>query len=140
MPEDHFECHINIATGNETAVTLLAEDSGLSKARVKQAMQKGAVWLTTERGTRRLRRMDKVMKGGDKLHLYYNEKILLKEVDPPLLFADEGSYSVWCKPYGMLSQGSKWGDHFAINRWVEQHLTPQRPPLLSTGSTVRPPA
>ena len=27
----------------------------------------------------------------------------------------------------MLSQGSKWGDHCAINRWVEQHLEPQRP-------------
>ena len=130
MPKDHFECHINITTSNETAATLLAEASGLSKARVKQAMQKGAVWLSTERGTRRLRRMDRVMKEGDRLHLYYNEKILLKEVDPPQLFADEGSYSVWYKPYGMLSQGSKWGDHFAINRWAEQHLTPQRPAFI----------
>lgn len=130
MPADHFECTINITTGHETAVTLLAEASGLSKSQVKQAMQKGAVWLSSKRGTRRLRRMDRVMKEGDKLHLYYNEKILLKQVDPPQLFADEGSYSVWCKPYGMLSQGSKWGDHFAINRWVEQRLVPQRPAFV----------
>lgn len=127
MHTDHFECHIDITTGNETAAGLLAETSGLSKSRVKQAMQKGAVWLTSKRGTRRLRRMDRMMKEGDKLHLYYNEKILLNEVDPPQLFADEEVYSVWYKPYGMLSQGSKWGDHFAINRWAEQHLTPQRP-------------
>jgi tRNA pseudouridine32 synthase/23S rRNA pseudouridine746 synthase len=130
MPTDHFTCSINITTSNENAATLLAEASGLSKSRVKQAMQKGAVWLTNQRGTRRLRRMDRVMKAGDKLFLYYNEKILLKQVDPPQLIADEGSYSVWYKPYGMLSQGSKWGDHFAINRWVEHHLVPQRPSFV----------
>jgi tRNA pseudouridine32 synthase/23S rRNA pseudouridine746 synthase len=130
MAKDHFECHINITTSNETAASLLAEASGLSKSRVKQAMQKGAVWLTNKRGTRRLRRMDRDMKEGDKIHLYYNEKILLKEVAPPRLFADEGSYSVWYKPYGMLSQGSKWGDHFAINRWAETHMLPQRPAFI----------
>jgi len=129
MPKDHFECHISITTRNETAASLLAGASGLSKARVKQAMQKGAVWLTGRRGTRRLRRMDRVMQEGDKLHLYYNEKVLLNEVAPPLLLADEGGYSVWYKPYGMLSQGSKWGDHFSINRWAE-HLTPQRPAFV----------
>ncbi len=130
MPTDHFECSINITTSHETAAALLAEASGLSKSHVKQAMQKGAVWLTNKRGTRRLRRMDRVMKEGDKLYLYYNEKILLKQVDPPQLFADEGSYSVWYKPYGMLSQGSKWGDHFVISRWAEQHLVPQRPAFV----------
>jgi tRNA pseudouridine32 synthase/23S rRNA pseudouridine746 synthase len=130
MPKDPFECHIDITTSNETAAGLLAGASGLSKSLVKQAMQKGAVWLTSKRGTQRLRRMDRVMKEGDRLHLYYNEKILVKEVDPPQLFADEGGYSVWYKPYGMLSQGSKWGDHFAINRWADQHLTPQRPAFV----------
>ncbi len=130
MPRDPFECSIDITTSHENAATLLAETSGLSKSHVKQAMQKGAVWLTNKSGTRRLRRMDRVMKEGDKLHLYYNEKILLAQVDPPQLFADEGSYSVWYKPYGMLSQGSKWGDHFVINRWAEQHLIPQRPALI----------
>ncbi|RJR15590.1 MAG: RNA pseudouridine synthase [Nitrospiraceae bacterium] len=130
MSKDHFECHLDITTCNEAAADLLAVTSGLSKSRVKQAMQKGAVWLTSRRGTQRLRRMDRVMQSGDKLHLYYNEKILLSEVDPPQLIADEGGYSVWYKPYGMLSQGSKWGDHFSINRWAEQHLTPQRPAFV----------
>ncbi len=130
MPKDQFKCSINITTSNETAVSLLAEASGLSKAQVKQAMQKGAVWLTSKIGTHRLRRMGRGMKEGDTLHLYYNEKILSAHVDPPQLFADEGSYSVWFKPYGMLSQGSKWGDHFVINRWAEQHLVPQRPAFI----------
>jgi tRNA pseudouridine32 synthase/23S rRNA pseudouridine746 synthase len=27
-------------------------------------------------------------------------------------------------------KGSKWGDHCAINRWVEQHLDPHRPAFV----------
>jgi tRNA pseudouridine32 synthase/23S rRNA pseudouridine746 synthase len=30
----------------------------------------------------------------------------------------------------MLSQGSKWGDHCTINRWVEQNHHPQRPAFI----------
>lgn len=30
----------------------------------------------------------------------------------------------------MLSQGSKWGDHCTINRWVEKRLQPQRPAFV----------
>ena len=44
----------------------------------------------------------------------------------PILISDEGYYSVWNKPYGMLSQGSKWGDHCTIMRWSDQHLQPKR--------------
>ncbi len=127
---DRFECHVEVTSSNATGAGLLAGASGLSKARVKMAMQRGAVWLTSRRGTHRLRRMDKVVQAGDTLHLYYNETILLKKVDPPVLIADEGAYSIWHKPYGMLSQGSKWGDHFAINRWAEQHMKPQRPAFI----------
>lgn len=51
-------------------------------------------------------------------------------VEPALLIADEGDYSVWYKPYGMYSQGSKWGDHCTIYRWAETHLQPERPAFL----------
>lgn len=126
LSTQHFECHIDITQGDDNAVDLLAETSGLTKQRIKSAMQKGAVWLTSGKHTQRLRRHSKAMKAGDKLHLYYDEKIL--ETMPPeaRLIADEEAYSVWYKPYGMLSQGSKWSDHCTINRWAEQHLTPQR--------------
>jgi len=40
--------------------------------------------------------------------------------------ADKGEYSVWHKPRGMRSQGSKWGDHCTIQRWAETHLQPER--------------
>jgi len=122
-----FECHISIEDCQHSAVDHIATASGLSKQRVKQAMQKGAVWLTQGSKTRRLRRASKTPKAGDSLHLYYNENILATVPSTPTLIADETSYSVWYKPCGMLSQGSKWGDHCTITRWVEQNLQPQRP-------------
>ena len=93
-------------------------------------MQKGAVWLQHGKKTKRVRRATKSVRRGDQLHLYYDEQILSTQPPPAHLIADEGDYSIWYKPYGMLSQGSKWGDHATINRWAEQHLTPQRPAFV----------
>lgn len=121
-----FECHLVVARADVTATTLLAEAAGISKQRIKQAMHKGAVWVSNRSHTRRLRRMSKLMKVGDRLHLYYDEKILLGPVPAAQLISDVGGYSVWYKPYGMLAQGSKWGDHATIVRWAEQHLKPER--------------
>lgn len=125
-----FESHSPIIEEGVKATTQLAEATGLSQQRIKQVMQKGAVWLTNKQGTRRLRRADKKLKRGDELHLYYDERVLSCVVAEARLIADEGAYSIWFKPYGMLSQGSKWGDHCTINRWVEQHLSPQRPAFI----------
>lgn len=132
MPETpaRFDIHLPITEDNGDTVTLLATASLLSKQRIKQAMHKGAVWLTRGSSTKRLRRTSRPLLQGDTLHLYYNEQLLATEASAPLLIADEGDYSVWYKPYGMLSQGSRWGDHTTINRWVEQHLTPQRPAFI----------
>ena len=34
---------------------------------------------------------------------------------------------MWNKPYGLRSQGSKWGDHCTVVRWAERNLQPERP-------------
>jgi tRNA pseudouridine32 synthase/23S rRNA pseudouridine746 synthase len=103
----------------------------LSKQQIKQAMKKGAVWISdADSSHKRLRRVDKILKIGQQVHLYYDAQILGLQVDAAVLIADEGDYSVWYKPYGMLSQGSKWGDHCTINRWVEQNHHPQRPAFI----------
>lgn len=125
-----IEIHIDITESNHTAVDLLADKTSISKSQLKQAMTKGAVWLTRGKKTQCIRRAKKTLLAGDKLHLYYNEEILAQEPPRPELIADEGAYSVWYKPYGMLSQGSKWGDHCTISRWAEQHLSPQRPAFI----------
>ena len=124
------EYHIEIYNNEVNPVELLASESGLSKQKIKQAMQKGAVWITDKKGTQRLRRQSKKVDSGTILHFYYDLEVLNEVVEDAILVADEGDYSVWYKPRGMLSQGGKWGDHCAINRWVELHLQPQRPAFI----------
>ena len=121
MPSESHEYQVDVLNDADNAVELLALETGFSKQKIKQYMQKGAVWLNDNKGTHRLRRKSK------KLQSDSTPSVLNEEVDDAILIKDEGDYSVWYKPRGMLSQGSKWGDHCAINRWVEKHLEPQRP-------------
>jgi len=136
MPEP-TEFHIPITQSDVIAVDCLAEASGLSKQKLKQAMQKGCVWLEqhSNRGDQkqfiqRLRRAKRVLKLGETLHFYYDETVLNTKQTEAALVCDEGSYSVWNKPAGMRSQGSKWGDHCTLYRWAEQHLSPERPAFI----------
>lgn len=111
------------------ALAVLAEHTGLPKARLKHAMNCGAVWLKrTGQVERRLRRATTDLQAGDRLDCYYDADILARL--PPLatLVADERRYSVWDKPAGLLSQGSRYGDHCSLLRQVEQRL--QRPVFL----------
>ena len=127
-----FEIHLTVENADASAVDLLAEATDLSKQHIKQVMQKGAVWLEEKKTgkPRRLRRASKTLTQGDELHLYYDATVLQATPTPPQLIADQGEYSIWYKPYGLRSQGSKWGDHCTVQRWVEQHLMPQRPAFI----------
>ena len=138
-----FEKHLHIDHKDQTAVDALEASTELTRQSIKQAMTKGAVWLTRNKSTQRIRRADKPLKPGDELHLYFNEQVLQEEPTAPTLIADEHAYSIWYKPYGLLCQGSKWGDHCTINRWVEKNLEPQRPAYIvhrldraATGLTI----
>ncbi len=122
-----IEKHIEVKNAEHTAIGLLAEHTALSKSQLKAAMSNGAVWLESQHGIRRIRRAKKALKPGDTLHLYYDSLVQAQAPETAVLVADEGSYSIWNKPYGMYSQGSKWGDHCTIYRWAEQHMKPQRP-------------
>ena len=89
-------------------------------------MTRGAVWITRGNQSQRLRRAKRALQAGDELHLYYDARVLAETPPEPDLIADKVDYSVWHKPRGMRSQGSKWGDHCTIMRWAEQHLQPER--------------
>jgi tRNA pseudouridine32 synthase/23S rRNA pseudouridine746 synthase len=128
MPASEF--HIDITQSECLAPNLLAEASGLSIGQVKQAMQKGAVWLDDGKSIRRLRRAKKALAVGSVLHFYFNPEVLDADIPAPTLLADEGDYSIWIKPRAVLSQGSKWGDHCTITRWVEVNDEKQRPAFL----------
>ena len=101
---------------------LLANHTNLSQAKIKDAMQKGAVWLLRGKDNKRLRRASKPLKIGDELTLNYNAELLSQPVPEPQLIHDAKDYSIWFKPYGLNCQGSRWGDFASINRWVEINL------------------
>lgn len=104
------------------ASQVLANHTNLSQAKIKDAMQKGAVWFLRGKGKQRLRRASKPLLVGDKLELNYNAELLNMVVPAPQLIHDAQDYSVWYKPYGLYCQGSRWGDFASINRWVEMNL------------------
>lgn len=93
-------------------------------------MTKGAAWLKRGSSIQPIRRASKVLVPGEQLFFYYNAQVLAQKPHEPTLLHDSPEYSVWYKPSGMFSHGSKWGDHCAINRWVEQFHPAQRPSFL----------
>ena len=121
-PQDRFEIHVDVVESTPGAVDALSDASGLSRRSVKLAMAKGAVWLTRGAKTQRLRRATRKLRRGDELHLYHDARVLAEIPTEPELVDDAVAYSVWNKPHGMRSQGSKWGDHCTVARWAEQHL------------------
>ncbi len=126
----HKQIQIGENESQIKASALLAEQCDLSKQKIKKAMQHGAVWITQGKKTKRLRRADKLLPKGSIVHLYYDESLLAQVPPEPKLIKDEEQYSVWYKPFGLLSQGSKWGDYHTINRYAELNLKPQRPAFI----------
>lgn len=114
------------------ASQVLANHTNLSQSKIKNAMQKGAVWLLRDNSKQRLRRASKPLRKGDKLELNYNAQLLNQLVPEPQLIHDAQEYSIWFKPYGVYCQGSRWGDFASINRWVEVNFS------KFTTSTQRP--
>ena len=105
-----------------TVLDLLASGTEISRTRLKSAMSKGAVWLTRGKQTRRVRRATTPLSPGDRVSINYDESILDTTVDEPELIDDALLYSVWYKPAGVPSSGSRFGDHNAIDRLVEKRL------------------
>ena len=119
------EYHIQV-TEEADAPALLGQATPLSRGQIKRSMARGALWLEREGRVKRLRRVARRLRPGDRLHLYFDPAIQAAEPPPARLLADEGDWSVWYKPPGMFSQGSRWGDHCSIARWAETHLEPRR--------------
>ncbi|MBI5641396.1 MAG: RluA family pseudouridine synthase [Nitrospirae bacterium] len=111
----------------QSAPDFLAEKTGLSKSRVKDAMNKGAVWIKKRKGgLERLRRALTPLKKGDHIELYYDEKLLGLTPPEAICLSDERQYSVWYKPPGLLAQGTKYGDHCSLMRQAELFFKRQR--------------
>ena len=113
-----------------TVVELFSAASNLSKTKIKNAMTKGAAWITVKGKTTRIRRATAPPIPGSLLALYYDQDILDRTAEPGRLIEDETHYSVWFKPAGLMSQGTRFGDHVALLRQVESHFKGKRPVFL----------
>lgn len=111
-----------ITTGDPTGYCdALAHYSGLSKSRIKKAMACGAAWIARPgKKMRRMRRAKSVVRPGDVVALYYDETILALSPPQAHCIQDLSHYSIWHKPAGLMSQGTRYGDHCALLRQVEQ--------------------
>lgn len=120
IENQHLEAKLSVLELLVNACRLSKQE--LSKQKLKDAMSKGAVCLSQGNKAKVIRRKNAKLKVGQVLNLYYNPEVIGQQVEIPELIADEGNYSVWNKPYGVWSHGSKWGDHCSIGRLVEQYF------------------
>jgi tRNA pseudouridine32 synthase/23S rRNA pseudouridine746 synthase len=113
------------------AAELIAQQvPALSKGRIKDAMNKGAVLWQRGKQQKRLRRAQSKILAGEQLHLHYDDDLLQRQCEPAVCVADLQNYSIWFKPPGMLSQGNEWGDHLSLLRFAEQYFDNKRPVFL----------
>lgn len=113
------------------AIDFLVDNIDLSKSRLKDMMNKGAVWHRDRKGKRhRLRRAMSDLAVGDRLEVFYDDELLAIRPPLPRLVRDLTHYSVWDKPPGLLSQGTDWGDHASLLRLVELYFKPRREVFL----------
>ncbi|MFZ1987250.1 MAG: RluA family pseudouridine synthase [Desulfatitalea sp.] len=109
----------------------LAKHTGLSKTRLKRAMIQGAVWLQRPRAKmRRVRRATTPVQPGDRWTVYYDPAILNLHPPQARCLKAFAHYSIWFKPAGLMTQGTRFGDHCALARQVEHHFQMKRKVLL----------
>ncbi len=105
---------------------LSAQQDHLKFDYIEKCIDNGAVWLTKKNKTKRIFDPDLLIEPDQTLHVYCNEFTLQECPFEALLVDDQKDFSVWFKPSGMLSQGSKYGTHWSIHRWIEQHKMTDR--------------
>jgi tRNA pseudouridine32 synthase / 23S rRNA pseudouridine746 synthase len=120
QPSKPFVFKTTLQAGQTVVVCgFLAAQAGLSKMKVKDAMNKGAVWIKKKGRMQRLRKVTTQLHPGDHLEMHYDEKLLSLKPPEPRLVADKTQYSVWYKPSGLMAQGTMFGDHCSLLRQAE---------------------
>jgi len=103
------------------AADLICAATGLSKTAVKDCLNKGGVWLIRSgRKEQRVRKAKLLLRPGDRLSVYYDDAVLKLSPPPPTRLFHCRQYSIWDKPAGLLSQGTRFGDHCSLLRYVQK--------------------
>ena len=113
-----------------TACDFLASKTGLSKMKIKDAMNKGAVWIKKKGKLHRLRKATTQLQAGAHIELHYDAGLLSLVPPKPVLIDDQAHYSAWRKPAGLMAQGTLFGDHCSLLRQAELFFHMTRPVFL----------
>jgi len=113
-----------------TACDFLASKTDLSKMKVKDAMNKGAVWIKKKGKMQRLRKATTLLQTGTHIEIHYDEGLLSLVPPQPSLISDQVHYSAWRKPSGLMAQGTMFGDHCSLLRQAELFFQMKRPVFL----------
>lgn len=106
-----------------SVVDFLADELPLSKGKLKEAMQKGAVWLKRgEAEPERVRRAKEMVKLRDEIHIYYDEDFLDINLPPLRCVEQNDTFSIWIKPEGILNEVNLYGDHLSLERLIERDV------------------
>jgi tRNA pseudouridine32 synthase/23S rRNA pseudouridine746 synthase len=112
---------------NVQACHFLALQTGLPKARIKDALNKGACWLSRKgQGRFRLRKATFLLRKDDVLELHYDPTVLSWVPPSASCLEDHRHYSLWFKPANLLTQGTDFGDHGSLLRQAETFFNPRR--------------
>ncbi len=118
--------HLNIKVKFQTRPTLLQALLELTKfdeTLLKSACEKGAVWIEDFKSKKKIRIRDWNLKLNleDKLFFHFDPKVLsLPELVPPECLLEDKNYGVWFKDVGVVSQGTQFGDHTSLLRYLEK--------------------
>ncbi len=108
--------YVTQVLSGESTLQALVRISALTEAQIMDAAQKGAVWVSLQRGggntrPRRLHALATDVVEGSTLMLNHDPLVLAQQPRAMFCVSDQVNYGVWFKPSGMLCQGSKWSDH-----------------------------
>jgi len=110
-----------------TVCNFLAAETGLPKIRIKDAMNKGAVWLKGgSGGKKRIRRATHPLRSGDRLWIYYDSTLLSLSAPEGKCLEDRHRFTIWYKPPDLLTQGTAYGDHCSLMRQAETYFRGNR--------------
>jgi len=115
-----FQIDISVPPGSAVLQSMMLQVS-LSAEQLQEAAEKGAVWVSLQRGKKpgkrhRLRSLETVFDADALISLNYNREVLQQPVLPLQCVNEQRNYGIWYKPSGMLCQGSKWSDHTTITQ------------------------
>lgn len=114
----HFEVELDVTEFDPLVAIDFLEShfEQLSKNKLKDAMNKGAVFLERKEERSVLRRAQLELKVGDKIEFYYDQDFLAMKPQKADNLCDQLQYSIWLKPSGMPLEGELFGDHLSLLR------------------------